>query len=122
MPRPILALVDDLIFASRITIEAEHAGATMRRVGTMKALSEAIHNDRPALIIVDLDGMGFDGVAALEELKDHPYADGIPRVAFGSHVDATRLQAAQDAGAQSMARSGFVRLLPEIIRTAIGKE
>lgn len=122
MSRPILALVDDLIFASRIGIEVEHAQGTLRRVGTMKALTEAIHNDRPALIIVDLEGMGFDGVAALEELKDHPFADGIRRVAYGSHVDAARLQAAQDAGAEAMPRSAFIRLLPEIVRAATGTE
>lgn len=122
MPRPILALVDDLIFASRIGLEVEQAGGALRRVGTMKALAEAAHADRPALIIVDLDGMGFDGVAALEELREHPFADGVRRVVYGSHVDAARLQAAQDAGAEAMPRSAFVRLLPEIVRAALGTE
>ena len=122
MARPILALVDDLIFASRIGVEVENGGGTLRRVGTTKALLEAIHNERPSLIIVDLDGMGFDGVAALEEMRKHAYADGIRRVAYGAHVDAPRLEAAQDAGAESMPRSGFVRLLPEIVRAAMGKE
>ena len=122
MSRPILALVDDLIFASRIGVEVENAGGTLHRVGTMKALVEAIHAEHPSLIIVDLDGMGFDGVAAIDELRKHPQADGVRRVAYGAHVDATRLEAAKDAGAESMPRSGFVRLLPEIVRVAMGKE
>ena len=115
MSRPVIALVDDLIFASKIQLAVEHAQGTFRRVGTARALSEAIHNDRPSLVIVDLDGMGFDAVAALIELREHGFADGIRRVAFGSHVDITRLEAAREAGAEAMARSVFVRDLPAIV-------
>lgn len=120
MTRPILALCDDLIFASRIQVEVEQAGGVFRRVGTAKALSEAIHNDRPGLVIVDLEGMGFDAVAALQDLRTHPFADGIRRVAFGSHSDEARLRAASDAGAEPMPRSQFVKQLPVLVRKAGG--
>ena len=120
MKRLILALVDDLIFASRIEIAVEQSGGTFRRVGTARALTEAIHHDRPALIIVDLDGMGFDGVAALDDLRQHAFADGIRRVAFGSHVDLAKLEAAREAGADSMPRSAFVRDLPTLVGTPGG--
>ena len=116
MSARILGLVDDLIFASRIQLEAEQAGAAFHRVGTTAAFGESLKTERPSLIIVDLDGMGFDGVAALEALRDEPAADGVPRIAFGSHVDADRLAAARDAGAESMARSQFVKSLPALVR------
>ena len=121
MARPVLALVDDLIFASRIQAEVERAGGSFRRVGTTKALTEALQNDKPALVIVDLEGMGFDAVAALVGLREVPVADGIRRVAFGSHVDTTRLEAASAAGAEAMARSLFVKRLPDLAREASGR-
>ena len=76
------------------------------------ALAEAVRNERPDLIIVDLEGLGFDGVEALLALRDVPEAGGIPRLAYGSHVDAERLAAAAAAGAtEVMPRSRFVREL-----------
>ncbi len=120
MGKLVMALVDDLIFASRIQVEAEGAGAQYQRIGSARALREAVRVEHPCLIIVDLDGMGFDGVAALEELREEPHADGVPRVAFGSHVDPERLQAATDAGAtESLARSRFVKDLGAMIRAAM---
>ena len=120
MSRTVIALVDDLIFASKIQIAVEQAGASLRRVGTTKALVAALQSERPALVIVDLDGMGFDAVAALSDLRDHAFADGVPRIAFGSHVEPARLEAAREAGASSMPRSAFVRDLPQLVASALG--
>lgn len=121
MSKLVLALVDDLVFASRIQVEADGAGAHFQRLGSAKALCDAVRVERPALIVVDLDGMGFDGVAALEALKDEPAADGVPRIAYGSHVEPERLHAAMTAGAkESLPRSRFVQVLGTRIREAIG--
>jgi DNA-binding NarL/FixJ family response regulator len=121
MSKLVLALVDDLVFASRIQVEAENAGAQLQRLSSAKALRDAVRVERPALIIVDLDGMGFDGVAALQDLREEPAADGVPRLAYGSHVEPERLAAAAAAGpAEAMARSRFVQVLGERVRSAIG--
>jgi DNA-binding response OmpR family regulator len=113
----VLALCDDLIFASRIELESTRAGAAFRRVGTQAALQEVIRTSRPKLVVVDLDGMGFDGVAAIESLRDEREAAGVRVIAYGSHVEPERLAAALAAGAaDSMARSEFVRRLPAEIR------
>ena len=120
MARVVLALVDDLIFASRIELEAKNAGARLHRVGKIASMLEAVHGERPALVVVDLDGMGFDGVDALTQLAAEPHADGVPRLAFGSHVEPNRLEAARSAGAEAMARSMFVKELGARIAAALG--
>ena len=116
----VLALVDDLIFASRISADAARAGAEVQRVGSAAALKEAARHERPALIVVDLDGMAFDGVAALTELRDEPQLANVPKLAYGSHVDPERLDAATHAGATAMPRSRFVRDLQEWIARSTG--
>jgi DNA-binding response OmpR family regulator len=121
MSKLVLALVDDLVFASRIQVEVEAAGAQLQRFASARSLRDAIRVERPALIIVDLDGMGFDGVAALQELREEPHADGVPRLAYGSHVEPERLAAAQAAGGtEAMPRSRFVQVLGSRIRGATG--
>jgi CheY-like chemotaxis protein len=115
----VVALVDDLIFASRIRVEAENAGATLERVGSTSRLVEAVTRERPSLVIVDLDGMGFDGVTSVGALRADAVGDGVRIIAFGSHVDVERLEAARAAGCDAaMARSQFVRDLAGIIREA----
>lgn len=115
----VLALVDDLVFASRIRVEVEQAGGTCQRFSTSQALLDAMRVERPALVIVDLEGMGFDGVQALRDLAESPDADGVPRIAYGSHVHAVTLEAAASAGATAWPRSRFVRELPERVRAAL---
>jgi CheY-like chemotaxis protein len=117
----VIALVDDLIFASRIGVEVEREGGTLHRVGSQPALVEAVRRARPALIVVDLEGMGFDGVAALAALKDEPAADGVERLAYGSHVASDSLDAATATGATALARSQFVKQLGDRIKTAFGE-
>lgn len=115
----VLALVDDLIFASRIQVDVEQAGGRLKRVSSAKALVEAVGAERPALVVVDLEGMGFDGVAALQQLAEVPEADGVPRLAYGSHVEPARLEAAVAAGASdALPRSRFVRELREWVERA----
>ena len=121
MSKVVLGLVDDLITASRLEVDVQQAGGAFHRLGTQRALTEALRTERPAMIVIDLDGMGFDGVATLEALKNVPAAAGIPCVAFGSHVDAERLQAALDAGAEaSLSRSQFLKQLPARVKAAVG--
>jgi len=117
----VIALVDDLVFASKIGVEVERQSGTLHRVGSQPALLEAVRVERPAIIIVDLEGMGFDGVAALAALKDEPAADDVPRLAYGSHVAADSLEAASATGATALARSQFVKQLGERLLAAFGE-
>ncbi len=111
----IVALVADLLFASRIRGTAALVGARVQVVQKGAALWDAVERARPALVLVDL-GAREDAVDVIRRLKASP-GPAAPRVvAFGSHVAEEALRAARDAGADRvLARSAFVRVLPSLL-------
>lgn len=112
-----LALVADLIFASRIRGVAAAVGARVRTVGSASELLDAARAVSPRLIILDLDARGVDVAGLVEYIKSDPALAAIPVVVFGSHVEGARLRAAREAGADRvLARSAFVRDLPALLR------
>ena len=110
----ILALVDDLMFRSKIRAAADRAGRTVAFVGRdaiVREVSAAI----PDLVIVDLDRAPLDPMSAIREIKAHPAGGGVRIVGFVSHVRADLIEAARAAGAEALARSAFVARLPELM-------
>lgn len=106
----IVALVADLMFASRIRGAAPAAKTVQRGDALEAAIGPATR-----LILVDLHAPG--ALEAIQALRDAGSAATI--VAFGSHVETDALQAARAAGADRvMARSAFVRDLPALVRQA----
>lgn len=103
----IVALVADLMFASRIRGTAPAAKVVQRADGLPGAVGASTR-----LVLVDLHARGaLDAIAALREA-----GSSATIIAFGSHVETAALQAARDAGADRvMARSGFVRELPGLV-------
>jgi CheY-like chemotaxis protein len=112
-----LALVADLIFASRIRGAAAAAGVEVAVVQSAAAFLERARALRPRLILIDLDARTGDAAALIRELKADPALHAIPIVAFGAHVAGIALLAARAAGAERVvARSAFVRDLPALLR------
>jgi CheY-like chemotaxis protein len=113
----ILALVDDLLFASRIRAVAERAGRPVVFAGRGSAVRE-VRAARPDLIIIDLDRSASDPMAAIREIKadaDHTVS-GVTIVGFVSHVRGDLIDAARAAGIdQVLARSAFITKLPELV-------
>lgn len=109
----IVAIVDDLIFASRIRAAAESADATLKVLPSRT--DAAVLGDTPiSLAIVDLAAAG-----ALDRIRDLRARPGAPVtvVAFVSHVRADLVAAARAAGADRvLARSAFVAELPALVR------
>lgn len=104
---PIVALVLDLMFASKIRGAAPEAVIAR----SSQALVAAVGSDT-RLVLVDLQARG--AVEALQALADRP--DGVRVVAWGPHVMEDALAAARDAGADDvMPRGAFVRALPELM-------
>ena len=115
----VAALVSDLIFSSKIVATAKAAGVEFKIVRSTAAL-EGVWGMEPAVLLVDLEVAGDDPILAIKWVKmwDKP----VQIVAFGSHVQVDRLQAAKEAGADMvLARSAFVKQLPELI-AAIGQK
>jgi hypothetical protein len=104
---PVLALVKDLIFASRITATARAAGVPVRIVRDPQQLA----GQPGRLLIVDLNQPGAIAAAAVWQRET-----GRPSVGFVSHVDAETINQARASGIDRvLARSAFVERLQELL-------
>ena len=109
-PSPVIVLVRDLMFSSRISATARAVNAPVVMIRDPQALK-----DKPGrLLIVDLNQDG-----ALEAAIAWKGATGAHVVGFVSHVDAGTIAKASAAGVdQVMARSKFVNVLADLVRPA----
>jgi CheY-like chemotaxis protein len=112
----VLALVDDLIFQTKILETAKHAGARVQVVATPEAFLAALaaqDGQSPALLIVDLNAPG-DAVGAIASLRS--FGNQVPVVAFLSHVQTELAERARAAGATHvLPRSKFTQELASIL-------
>jgi DNA-binding NarL/FixJ family response regulator len=108
----VVAVVSDLMFASRIRAAAASAGVSLRLARGSEELGTRAPS--PTLVLVDAElrtGSAADTIRRLKALPEPPHI-----VAFASHTNATAIQAAREAGADRvLARSAFVRDLPSIL-------
>lgn len=107
-PPPVVALVRDLIFASRIRATAKELGVELQLVRDPARL--LIQPGRRLLVDLNLPG-------AIEACPAWTRINQGDVVGFVSHVDAETIARARAVGiAKVMARSRFVELLPELLR------
>jgi DNA-binding NarL/FixJ family response regulator len=112
----VVALVDDLMFVSRIREAAKGHGLEVRAVRGVPALLEACGADA-RLVVVDLDSARLPVAEALAALAAAPVA--APVVGFFSHVHAERARQARAAGiSEALPRSVFVERLPALLADA----
>ena len=105
---PILIVVRDLLFQSRITAEAKAAGVPYEILRDPKLLAQKSGR----LVLADLNQ---DGVIAA--VQAWIATTGGQAIGFVSHVDAEKIAEARAAGIQSvLARSAFVAQLPQLLR------
>jgi CheY-like chemotaxis protein len=91
----VAALIGDLLFASKVHAMLQGAGHEVELVNA------GIEDWRPAgvdVLVVDLAGGAFDGVALLERLRGRDELGGARSLAVYSHVDADTRRRALDAG------------------------
>lgn len=104
---PILALVRDLMFLSRITAAGRNSGVDIDVIRDPQALA----GRSGRLLLVDLNLAG-----AVEAAAAWKRAQGGRVVGFVSHVDTPTIEQARQAGLdQVMSRGGFVQKLPQIL-------
>jgi hypothetical protein len=105
---PVLALVRDLMFSSRITAAARAAGVPVKILRDPGAL--AVEAGR--LVLLDLNQAGTID-AAVAWKTAHPEGQTI---GFVSHIDAETIERARAAGIDRvLARGQFVQILPELL-------
>jgi CheY-like chemotaxis protein len=112
----ILAVVDDLFFASKIRGTAEALGVTVRFARSVKATIEGARRDRPSLVICDLHSQKVDPVELANELKADEQLRSIPLLGFFSHVQTELQRQAEAAGFDRvLPRSAFTKNLGQIL-------
>jgi len=107
---PVLAVVRDLMFVSKITGAAKAHGATVKIIRDPAKLTD----EAGRLLIVDLNLTG-----AIEAASVWLVSSKVPSVGFVSHVDADTARKAREAGIETVvARSRFV----EIVETLFAEQ
>ena len=114
----VIAVVDDLLFSSKIRAAAEAAGVEMSVARGRDAVTAAVRDKSPELILIDLDGPSGDAIEMIRLIRAEA-GSGARIVGFGSHVNVERLEAAKQAGCdQALARSAFVNSLPGLLSSS----
>ena len=112
----VLALVDDLMFRSKIKFAATQAGVTVLFYGSKDGALSAMRTEAPALVILDLNSPRTDPIGIVTAMKSDPALASVPTVGYVSHVDTATIDAARAAGVDDvLARSAFTVKLAEII-------
>jgi DNA-binding NarL/FixJ family response regulator len=112
----LLAVVDDLLFSSKIRAAAERAGESVSFTRTHEDVVAQVKAIQPGLVIFDLDRDSLDPVAAIREIRSREAEHRTRLVAFARHTSIDRIEAARQAGIDLvLARSAFFSALGEII-------
>lgn len=113
---PVMALVANLLFATRIADTVRRQGGDPVLVGSADEFHAGLER-WPVLILVDLQALPEDQWSLeIRRAKALPQSRSIPIYAFGSHLDTDSLQAARQAGCDHVwARSRLVEELPRLV-------
>ena len=114
-PQPVLVIITDLIFRSKIDDAARRAGVPLRVAKSPEQLERHLGNATPAVVLMDLEMEGADTSAMLARLRAHPEAATVPVIGFAGHTNVAVIHAARADGVQVMARSAFVAQLPAMM-------
>jgi len=113
----ILALVDDLMFMSKIKTAAAQLGVTLAFVRSPDAALAEMRKQSPSLVIFDLNNRRADPMGTVAKMKSDPALAAIPTVGYVSHVDTDVINAARHAGVtEVLPRSAFTTRLAEILK------
>lgn len=115
----ILAVLDDLMFTSKIRTAANRLGVAVTFARSADAARAELQKAPLALIILDLNCPRTDPLAIARSIKSDPALASVPTVGFVSHVQTDLINAAREAGVDEvLARSAFTAQLADILRRA----
>ena len=113
----ILAVLDDLMFTSKIKTTAGQLGVAVTFARSADAALSEMRKAAPSLVILDLNNARIDPLGIVSSMKQDPALAAIPTVGYASHVQTDVIAAARQAGVGDvMARSAFTQQLPEILQ------
>jgi PleD family two-component response regulator len=115
----ILAILDDLMFTSKIRATAGQLAAPVAFARSKADALSGMQASRPSLVILDLNNPRTDPLGIVAAMKADPALADVPTIGFASHVQTDVIDAARRAGVgEVLARSAFTQRLPEIISSA----
>ena len=112
----ILAVLDDLMFSSKIKTAANQLGVDLRFSRSVDGAVETMRKNPTTLVIIDLNNERIGPLAIVAAMQRDPMLASIPTVGYASHVQTDVINAARQAGVgEVLARSAFVQQLTEIL-------
>ncbi len=112
----ILCVVDDLLFASKLTTTARALGVDLAFERAAASIVSRVRQDRPALVIFDLNSAKLRPLEAIGEIARDVTLGQVRMLGYVSHVDSATITAARAAGVHEvLARSAFVEQLGGIL-------
>ena len=113
----VLAVLDDLMFSSKMKTAATQLGVTLAFARSSAAALDEMRKSRPSLVILDLNNPRTDPMGIVAAMKSDASLAGIPTLGYVSHVDTAVIAAARQAGvSEVLARSAFAADLPAILK------
>lgn len=112
----ILAVLDDLMFSSKIKTAANQLGVDLRFSRSVDGAIETMRKNPTTLVILDLNNERIGPLAIVNAMKQDPALASIPTVGYASHVQTDVIEAARQSGVGDvLARSAFVQQLGDIL-------
>jgi CheY-like chemotaxis protein len=119
--KTVLLVGQNLFFLGRVESLAEASGYELLRATNEDNFWKHFHQQKPALLLVDLEGDEDTWHKVLEGVQLEK--QGIKIVAFGPHENVTALERARGLGCDLVLNKGeFNRDLPKIFETIVANE
>jgi CheY-like chemotaxis protein len=112
----ILAVLDDLMFTSRIKTAAKQLGVSISFARSTPDALGQMRSSAPSLLVLDLNCARADPLGLVAAMKQDPALAAIPTLGYVSHVHTQLIEAARQAGVDEiLARSAFTEQLAHIL-------
>ena len=113
--RPIVVYVPDLLMRQQIVEGLLAAGIPARGAATESRFQAALAQEDASAILLELDGVGIDGVALVARLAGDPATAATPVIGFCAHTRVDLIEGSRAAGAAKVISRGELhRRLPQI--------
>jgi len=111
----VLALVDDLLFRSKLETAAAHIGVELYAASDVSVWHQAASGVLWQLVIIDLNLAASDPLNGIREIRAH--APTLPIIGYCSHGQVDLQAQAKEAGCTSvLSRSALVQQLPQLLQ------
>jgi PleD family two-component response regulator len=112
----VLAVLDDLMFMSKIRASASRLGVQVVIARTSQGALDQMRASAPALVIFDLSNPRADPLGTVAAMKADPALQGVRTLGFAGHTQTELLEAARLAGVHEvLTRGAFAERLFEVL-------